>query len=89
MSDPDQSEKYGYPNDQKINNWDLRYFMNMAEERKYAIDHEKLKEYFPMSVVTEGLLKIYQVSLSIALKALHYLTQASRRYSFRKICWLT
>lgn len=32
----------------------MRYYMNLVEEKQYAVDHNKLKEYFPLDIVTKG-----------------------------------
>ncbi|XP_013398573.1 thimet oligopeptidase isoform X1 [Lingula anatina] len=61
----EECEKYGYEFDDKFNMWDLRYYMSMVEERQYTVDHTKLKEYYPLHVVTKGLLEIYQELLCL------------------------
>ena len=37
----------------------MRYYMTLAEERLYAVDQNKLKEYFPLATVTTGNYTIY------------------------------
>jgi Zn-dependent oligopeptidase len=55
----------GVKSDGRINMWDYRYYLNMREKREYDVDHEEIRQYFPLSVVTQGLFKIYQELLGL------------------------
>eukprot|EP00949_MAST-11_sp_MAST-11-sp1_P005036 g5036.t1 len=54
--------------DAQIHGWDRVYYSKKLAEEKFNVDHEKLREYFPLSVVKEGLLDIYQGLLGLTFE---------------------
>lgn len=54
---PVQMEEEG---DEPFGFQDLRYYIRKAEELEFKVDYETVKQYFPLNVVTAGLLQIYQ-----------------------------
>lgn len=49
----------------ELNPWDYAYTKNLLMKEKYAVDREKVAEYFPMDAVVNGLFSITQKLYSI------------------------
>jgi thimet oligopeptidase len=54
--------------DVNIELWDLFYYHEMLMREKYAVDQNKVKEYFPMASVIQGVLDVYQTVLNLEFK---------------------
>ncbi|XP_066503671.1 thimet oligopeptidase [Hoplias malabaricus] len=63
-----ECQKRNLPFNGELHAWDTRYYMTQVEETQYAVDQNQLKEYFPMEVVTRGLLDIYQELLNLSFQ---------------------
>ena len=59
------------PKDPVLRGWDFGYYDNFLKKTKYDVDDELVKEYFPVEVVTKGLLKIYQELLDLRFEEVH------------------
>jgi len=45
--------------DKPLNAWEWRYYNNQLKKTKYSIDHEKIKEYFPLETVVNGMFGVF------------------------------
>ena len=59
-----ECESRGEEFDGVINMYDYSFYVNKREQQEYDVDHEMIKKYFPLHVVTKGMFKIYQVLCS-------------------------
>jgi thimet oligopeptidase len=58
----------GRESDGRFNAWDWRFYDNQLKKAKYAVDAQKIKEYFPADYVTEQMLGIYQKLLGLKFR---------------------
>ncbi|MEK7745395.1 MAG: M3 family metallopeptidase, partial [Elusimicrobiota bacterium] len=58
----------GAKSDGVIRAWDWRYYHNQLMKTRYQVDQQKLKEYFPMDLVVEQMLAVYQELLGLKFR---------------------
>jgi Zn-dependent oligopeptidase len=52
----------------KLDQWDINFYVRMYKEKNYKIDMQEVRKFFPLKVVTNGLLEIYQKILGLKFK---------------------
>jgi len=53
------------PGATEVTAWDRMYLTRLYQEKNFQVDGEKIKEYFPIEQVQEGLFKIYSKLLGV------------------------
>jgi thimet oligopeptidase len=51
-----------------IHAWDWRYYLNQIKRNDYAIDDEKVRSYFPMQKVFDGMFQVYATLFGISMR---------------------
>ena len=49
----------------EVNAWDWRYLANERKKTQFQIDSQKIKEYFPLQTVLDGMFDVYQQLLGV------------------------
>jgi hypothetical protein len=42
-----------------VHSWEWRYYNNLLKKSEYSVDHEKIKEYFPLETVVKGMFEVF------------------------------
>ena len=58
----------GRGSDKRINAWDWRYYDSQLKKSRYSVDVEKIREYFPVDLVVERTLGVYQTLLGLKFR---------------------
>jgi Zn-dependent oligopeptidase len=57
--------------DDKIDSFDLSFYHDMLLVREYGVDEEAIREYFPLTIVVEQTLQIYQELLGLTFTEIY------------------
>ena len=56
------------PSAVQLDPWDYRYYTKQLKKRDFAVDEEKVREYFPTNLVIKGLFHVYEAMLGINIR---------------------
>jgi thimet oligopeptidase len=45
--------------DKTLYNWQWRYYANIYKKENFSVDYEKLREYFPLEIVIDGMFDVF------------------------------
>lgn len=55
----------------KLDQWDISWASNQLLKRDYAVDDEKIREYFPADVVIPGMFQVYSQMLGVTFSKIN------------------
>jgi hypothetical protein len=82
-----QNQDSGANQDGVINGWDLMYYHTILLDTEYKLDEDKIKEYFPLDKVTDGMFEIYQQLLGLRFEKVRRPAVADRKKFLAVVCW--